>query len=159
MLNGGIDAWLAAGYELSSSTPAIPSTASLQVRVNRNLIADARDVEAIAGNSEYRLIDARVPAFYNGDDESCGRSGHIPGAVSLPFDSLVDDGGRFDQGQLIEAFGKAGIDAGDKLIVYCHVGMRATQVLFAAKLLGFDARLYDGSFQDWVSNNRGDVEK
>ena len=50
------------------------------------------------------------------------------------------------------------VERGDSLIVYCHVGMRATQVLFAARLLGFDARLYDGSFQDWVSNDRGEVE-
>jgi len=158
LLNGGIDAWLAAGYELSTSTPATPSTVSLRVKPNDDLMADARDVAAVAQLSEYKLIDARVPAFYNGEEESFGRSGHIRGAINLPFDSLVDGSGRFETDQLTEAFRNAGINRGDKLIVYCHVGMRATQVVFAAKLLGFDARLYDGSFQDWVTNNRGDVE-
>ena len=158
LLNGGMGAWRAAGYDVSDSAPAGSSATSLQLTADDDLIADAGDVVAVSQRSDEKLIDARVSAYYNGEDESFGRAGHIAGALSLPFNSLVDDNGRFDESQLTEAFQAAGIDQGDSLIVYCHVGMRATQVLFAARLLGFDARLYDGSFQDWVSNNRGDVE-
>jgi len=41
------------------------------------------------------------------------------------------------------------VKAGDHVMVYCHVGQQATAVIFAARTLGIDAQLYDGSFQDW----------
>lgn len=158
LLNGGTNAWLTAGYELSGSSPAIPSAGSLRVQANDDLLADARDVAEVAQRAEFKLIDARLPMYYNGEEESFGGFGHIPGAISLPFDSLVDNSGQFDEEQLTEAFQGAGINQGDNLIVYCHVGMRASQAVFAAKLLGFDVQLYDGSFQDWVAGNRGGTE-
>jgi thiosulfate/3-mercaptopyruvate sulfurtransferase len=158
LLNGGTGAWLAAGFEMSNAAPAASSVTSLRLTPHENLIVDASDVITAAQRSDAKVIDARVPAFYDGEQESFGRTGHIAGAVSLPFDSLVDDLGRFDEAQLMQAFEEAGIEQGDSLVVYCHVGMRASQVLFAARLLGFDARLYDGSFQDWVANDRGDIE-
>ena len=38
-------------------------------------------------------------------------------------------------------------------MVYCLVGQQATAVVFAARTLGIDAALYDGSFQDWSARN------
>ena len=159
LLNGGVDAWLAGGYELSSSSTAVPATGSLNVRRNDALLADSRDVAAAMNSSAYKIIDTRTPVFYNGEQGVFGKTGRIPGAVNLPIEGLADDSGRFDEEQLTDAFQSAGIDPGDRLIIYCHVGMRATQAVFAAKLLGFDVRLYDGSFQDWVTNNRGEIEQ
>ena len=43
----------------------------------------------------------------------------------------------------------AGIKQGDQIVSYCHIGQLATVVYFVAKYLGYDARLYDGSFEDW----------
>lgn len=159
LLNGGVDAWLAAGYELSSSSTAVPATGSLSVRRNDALLADSRDVAAAVNRSGYKIIDTRMPVFYNGEQGVFGKTERIPGAINLPIEGLADDSGRFDEEQLTDAFQNAGIDPGDRLIIYCHVGMRATQAVFAAKLLGLDVRLYDGSFQDWVTNNRGDIEQ
>lgn len=159
LLNGGMDAWIAAGNEITNVTPTIPSGVSLRLQTNDALIADSSEVAAITQGSENKLIDARAMNFYNGEQESFGGFGHIAGAVNLPFSSLVDDSGRFDEELMIEAFSTAGISQDDELIVYCHVGLRATQVIFAAKLMGIDARLYDGSFQDWVARDRGEVEQ
>jgi thiosulfate/3-mercaptopyruvate sulfurtransferase len=47
-------------------------------------------------------------------------------------------------------FTEAGYKPGDHVIAYCHIGIQATSVVFAARTLGIDAKLYDGSFQDWV---------
>ena len=48
-------------------------------------------------------------------------------------------------------FTQAGYKPGDHVIAYCHIGIQATAVVFAAaQTLGIDAKLYDGSFQDWV---------
>jgi len=61
---------------------------------------------------------------------------------------------------LQKLFQDAGIKPGDKLITYCHVGQQATVVYLVARLLGHEAAVYDGSFEDW--NTREDdypVEK
>ena len=42
---------------------------------------------------------------------------------------------------------------GDTIVGYCHIGQQATAMLFGARLLGYDVRLYDGSFQDWAQRN------
>lgn len=131
----------------------------MNVRRNDALLADSRDVAAAVNRSAYKIVDTRTAVFYDGEQGVFGKTGRIPGAINLPIEGLADDSGRFDEAQLRDAFQNAGIDPGDRLIIYCHVGMRATQAVFAAKLLGFDVRLYDGSFQDWVTNNRGDIEQ
>jgi thiosulfate/3-mercaptopyruvate sulfurtransferase len=46
-------------------------------------------------------------------------------------------------------FTAAGVKPGDHIVAYCHVGMQATAVIYAARILGIPAVLYDGSFQDW----------
>ena len=46
----------------------------------------------------------------------------------------------------------AGIRPGEKIVSYCHIGQQATVTYFVARYLGFDARLYDGSWQEWSLN-------
>jgi thiosulfate/3-mercaptopyruvate sulfurtransferase len=48
-------------------------------------------------------------------------------------------------------FAQAGVTEGQSVITYCHIGQQASLVWFAARYLGFKARLYDGSFQDWAA--------
>ena len=50
-------------------------------------------------------------------------------------------------------FAEAGVHDGQTVVTYCHVGQQATLVWFAARNLGFTARLYDGSFQDWAARS------
>lgn len=158
LLNGGMSAWLDAGYETSTVEVTAASSRQLHVTPKEQVFASADDVSSLTPDSGYTLVDARDSSFYDGKDESFGRAGHIPGAINIPFNRLVDDAGQFDQNRIEQEFRAAGVNPGDKLIVYCHVGMRATQVIFASRLLGHEAALYDGSFQDWVQNNRGDIE-
>jgi 3-mercaptopyruvate sulfurtransferase SseA len=51
---------------------------------------------------------------------------------------------------LRRVFNQAGVSKGDEIVAYCHIGQQATAVVFAARLLGYKARLYDGSYQDWT---------
>ncbi len=48
---------------------------------------------------------------------------------------------------------------GDTVITYCHIGQQATATLFAARLLGYDVKLYDGSFEDWSKRPNAAVIK
>jgi thiosulfate/3-mercaptopyruvate sulfurtransferase len=68
------------------------------------------------------------------------RAGHIPGAKSLPFDTLLTDDNRMkgpaETSRLLES---AGVKPGDIVVSYCHIGQQATVVYFAAKRLGYKA--------------------
>ena len=93
--------------------------------------------------------------FYSGlrMDMGGGRSheaGHIPGAKNLPFNSLGDDSLQFlPVDELRRRFAAVGVQPGDTVAAYCHIGQQATVVLFSARLLGHPIRLYDGSMNDW----------
>ena len=110
-------------------------------------------------------MDARNAEFYSGEKtggrpDSPHRAGHIAGAVSIPFNTPYDDNMQLlPDGQLREVFAKAGVKPGDTVIAYCHIGQQATALLLAAKALGHDVRLYDGSFEQWSSRPELPVEK
>ena len=116
------------------------------------LIADAEWIQARLGQPKFRLIDARDPQFYGGLSAGSGtRPGHLPGARSIPFTTVTNEDGRFlSDSALRRVFNQAGVSKGDEIVAYRHIGQQATAVVFAARLLGYKARLYDGSYQDWT---------
>jgi thiosulfate/3-mercaptopyruvate sulfurtransferase len=74
----------------------------------------------------------------------------VPGAVNVPFNSVFDDNNQLrSKDELTAIFKNAGIKPGDHLVAYCHIGQQATAVVFAARSLGYDIKLFDGSFDEW----------
>ena len=158
LLNGGIAAWTRAG---KPSVTVVPSVVrgTLTAQPPNNVVASAHDVKAVSGQRNTRLVDARAAVFYRGIEASMNApKGHIPGAISIPFSEITDNNQLIDRDRIAALFQAAGIKPGDTVIAYCHVGQQATAVVFAARLLGHPARLYDGSFQDWATNVHGPVE-
>jgi thiosulfate/3-mercaptopyruvate sulfurtransferase len=99
------------------------------------------------------LVDARTPEFYSGASAgSMQRAGHIPGARSVPFVTLFTASGTFKSASELRQILGSG---SEPLVTYCHIGQQATVPYFAARLLGLEARLYDGSFQEW--SGRGEL--
>ena len=153
-LDGGQKAWTAAGGTLTADLPAIkPGT--LSPLKTRPVVVDAEFVKARLGTAGYAIVDSRVPDFYDGTRTggrpgSEHKTGHIAGAVNVPFDSLVTPEFTLKPAAEIEAaFTKAGVKKGDTVITYCHIGQQATATLFAARSLGYKVMMYDGSFEDW----------
>jgi thiosulfate/3-mercaptopyruvate sulfurtransferase len=157
-LNGGTVGWIDAGKSLTNAaTSIVPG--KLLAGPTKNIIADAGLVKSIPNQSNVKLVDARSPAFYRGVEPSYSKNGHIPGAVNIPFSDIADADTNIDINKLRKTFLDAGIKPGDTVVTYCHIGAQATATLFGARLLGNPVMLYDGSFQDWATNNRGDVVK
>jgi thiosulfate/3-mercaptopyruvate sulfurtransferase len=78
------------------------------------------------------------------------RAGHIPGAANVPFSSLTSEVTTMrDESRLRGLFEAAGAARGDTVVTYCHVGLQASLLYFNARRLGYAARIYDGSFEDW----------
>jgi thiosulfate/3-mercaptopyruvate sulfurtransferase len=150
LLDGGLKEWQAEGHALATGNPPVVA-GHLKALTLAAPIVDADFVQAHRGALGYDLIDARAPDFYSGAEASMGGKGHIPGARNIPFTTVTDPDGKLKSPEeLRQLFDAAGVKAGDHVIAYCHIGIQATAIVFAARTLGIDAKLYDGSFQDWV---------
>ncbi len=151
VLDGGMPAWKSAGQPLVTGAPAAGRGRLTERAGNASLVADADFVKAHAKAKGWTLIDARNVRYYDGAPGSGdARPGHIPGAVNLPFDGMVTEDLRvLPLDELRAKFAAVGVAPGDSLIAYCHIGQQATVVVFAARLLGYPVKLYDGSYQDW----------
>ena len=144
LLDGGIEAWKAAGRPVTTAVTS-PSQGTLTIRPRSDRVVDAAFVQRLP-QPRYALVDAREGQHYDG----VMGPGHIPGAGSLPWSNLVDERLHLRPAAELRAlFANAGVDDGDTVVVYCHIGQYATEVIFAARTLGFDVRLYDGAQQDW----------
>ena len=156
LLDGGLPAWKAVGGAVvSSQADVVPAMHTRPGKITAaprpELVVDLDFVKANLGTPGVALVDARMPKFFDGAEAGAmPRAGHIPGARNLPFDTLVTEDNRMkglaETERLLEA---AGVRPGDTVVSYCHVGQQATVVYFAARRLGYKARLYDGSWDEW----------
>ena len=154
MLDGGMEAWIKDGHPTNAVAPEA-RLGSLKPLTLRTTVVDADFVRTHLGTSGFAVVDARDPAFYDGtktggSPQRPHKTGHIAGAVSLPFSSLVGEDLKYKStDEIAEAFTKAGVKPGDTVIAYCHIGQQATAAIFGARLAGHKVLLYDGSFEDW----------
>jgi thiosulfate/3-mercaptopyruvate sulfurtransferase len=158
LLDGGMPKWRREGQPLTDQVTAAAQPGTLTPSKLQPTIVDAAFVRAHARQPGYALIDARAAMYYDGLEESGAdghqRRGHIPGAHSLPFTGITNDDLTLKRpAELLALFRKAGVKPGDRVIAYCHIGQQATAVLFAARTVGIDAVLYDGSFEDWTTRD------
>jgi thiosulfate/3-mercaptopyruvate sulfurtransferase len=158
LLNGGLAAWQRSGKPVAKGL-ADAKQGRLSPGPTKPVIVDAEFVKSLAQRPHYKLVDARAPVYYKGIDATFGKSGHIPGAINIPYSSITDDRQLIDRTHVGAVFHEARIDDDDTIVVYCHVGQQATLVALGARLLGHPVMLYDGAFQDWATANRGPVEK
>jgi thiosulfate/3-mercaptopyruvate sulfurtransferase len=153
LLNGGLAAWKAAGHAVTGEEPA-PGSGDLTLSPRPELVVQAEWVQQYGAEAGYALVDGRARAFYDGVREDRGKAGHIPGAGSVPWTELIDDSLHLKSpGELGAIFTAAGVGPGDTVVAYCHIGQYATAVMFAARTLGHEVKLYDGAFQDWAGHD------
>ncbi len=149
VLDGGMQAWKAAGGAVTAELPAV-SPGKLSAKPVKSLVVTKEWVNANRGKPGYALVDARAQVFYDGIDTSSKKKGHIPGAGNVPFTTIHDDSLKLNPpAKLRELFTRAGVKPGDTVVAYCHIGQQATAVIFGARSLGYNVLLYDGSFRNW----------
>jgi thiosulfate/3-mercaptopyruvate sulfurtransferase len=160
ILDGGMPLWKQERRPVTNVAPAAAKPGRLTARLARGeLIVDHAVVLRGITTPGVTIVDARAAMFYDGPPHGEHRAGHIPSAVSLPFNSVFGDDLRLlSADSLTTLFRKAGVRPGHSIVVYCHIGQQATAVIFAARSLGYTARLYDGSFDDWSARKELPVE-
>jgi thiosulfate/3-mercaptopyruvate sulfurtransferase len=154
VLDGGWDAWVAAGLpaETGEARPYPPG--SVHVTLAASHWADKSAVLAATDGRAACTINALPAGVYAGTAPvNYGRKGHIPGSVNLPYERILDDGRFRDAAALEAAFADIGALDGRRVIAYCGGGISATVDAFALKLIGRDdVAVYDGSMSEWAAD-------
>ena len=152
VLDGGIQAWIAAGHSLSTAqTP--PPLGAFACRPWTDIVD--RDI-VINRQADTILVDSRSFERYVGDEEPVDpKAGHIPGAISLPqADNLTGDLMFLPPDILHSRFSGAGITASKDVIVHCGSGVTACHNILAMEVAGIDRPLlYVGSWSEWSSGD------
>lgn len=160
LLDGGWDAWLAAGGDVDTSPTAPGRRGGFTVTPGALPVLTAEQAAEVARRGV--LLDARAASQYHGDPGRDPRrpSGHIPGAVSAPHADLLNpDGTLRDAAGLEEHFASLGVDLGGEIGVYCGAGVGASYEVFALWTLGVPAALYVGSWSEWISDPSRPIEQ
>src|SRR5438105_2006274 len=161
ILDGGLPAWRAEGKPVTTEVRQAKQ-GSFTPHPNAKLVVDSAWVSSNLSKPGIAILDARAAKFYTGEDAGqMPRAGHIPHAKSIPFSTLVEDStNKFKSADALRAlFTGAGVKERDSVATYCHIGQQASLLYFVARYLGYDAHLYDGSFQDWSNRKELPVEK
>ena len=150
VLSGGLAGWRAENRPLTPDVPVVVR-GSVTLRPRTDVIADLATVRAASTGTGPKILDARLPEFYSGANAgSMPRAGHIPSASNIPFSMVTTSGSSFkDVASLQDLFRTSGLKSGDSVITYCHIGLQASVLYVAARAAGYDARMYDGSFDEW----------
>ncbi len=152
VLDGGLDAWFAAGGPLtmttSASEPGRVVLGPFRGTVDADTVAQLAEA---AGGRAAPVLDARAPERYRGEEEPIDpRAGHIPGARNLAHSELFPGGHLLDPAALTRRLAAAGVVPGSRPVAYCGSGISACRVLLAIEVAGIGGgRLYPGSWSEW----------
>lgn len=153
VLDGGLRAWRDEGRPMESGEE-IPRATTVAPDLHPELVRGLQDVRAIVESGAEQIVDARGGPRFRAEvaEPRAGlRSGHMPGARNLPFDSLLESDGRMKPLPAVRsAFEAAGVDLARPIVTTCGSGITASVLALALARLGRDdVAVYDGSWTEW----------
>ena len=152
ILNGGLPAWLAAGFSLTKTAPEKPACGNFVANYQAGLFCDAETVLMALQDNSSKVLDARGAGRFSGQEAEPReglRSGHMPGAKNLPFTDLLDNGYMRPTEELKARFSELA-NSDQQLIFSCGSGVTACHLALAATLSGYpNPSVFDGSWSEW----------
>jgi thiosulfate/3-mercaptopyruvate sulfurtransferase len=152
-LDGGFTKWNREGRRSETTNPAIVR-GHITPAPRPEIVAKAPWVLDRVGKNGFSFIDTRTDSEYLGLSSRGGlRSlGHLDGARRLEWQEAFTDSNDFSPKSLAELGKMWGerVTPGDTVIAYCYIGYRASGSYFISRLLGYPAKLYDGSYDEWA---------
>ena len=151
LLDGGLARWKREGRPISTAPTAPARRGRIGARAYAPLVVDAEWIQPRLGRPGTTWIDTRTDEEYLGTGGRRGMpsDGHLAGARQVEWEELFSGPDLLTLRPATELARLFSTAAGDTVVTYCWVGYRASATWFAATLLGYDARFYDGSYQDW----------
>lgn len=155
VLEGGLQAWKARGFNIASGPADAPATGNFKPSFRPELIVTQNDLLDNIDTGNITVLDARPASRYEGrspEPRPNMRAGHIPKSLSLPFMETIDPASAFfkSNNMLEQLFERCNLAQGANLAVSCGSGVTAcTLALALFKARGQEAAIYDGSWTEW----------
>jgi thiosulfate/3-mercaptopyruvate sulfurtransferase len=161
LLDGGLRAWTEAGHPTESG-PVHHAPATFHATLNHEAVKDLAQLkEKIAAHQQ--ILDARSAARFNGtapEPRPNLSSGHMPGAISVPFTELVEDDRLKSADKLHQIFAAKNIDLQQPITTTCGSGVTAAVIALALEVIGApQVSLYDGSWTEYAQQPDSIIEK
>jgi thiosulfate/3-mercaptopyruvate sulfurtransferase len=161
ILNGGLNAWLAANLPTESG-PVHRPAATFHATLNHEAVKDFAQIQQLIAEHK-QILDARSNARFAGtapEPRPNLSSGHMPGATSIPFTDLVDSGRLKSPEALRNLFAAKKVDLHQPITTTCGSGVTAAVVALGLELAGAtNVTLYDGSWAEYAQHPEAIIEK
>jgi thiosulfate/3-mercaptopyruvate sulfurtransferase len=153
MLSGGINYWKANDYEISKEVVKPTSSDFKLDKINKDLTISTDELNKKL--DEVKILDSRNKDEYDGATKfNEARGGHLPGAILLPFNTLLNEDGTFKSSDEMEKiFKDAGLEKDDEIVTYCTAGIRSAHLALVLRMMGYNyAKNYDASYYAWAGD-------
>ncbi len=161
ILDGGLSAWTEAGLPTSSG-PVHRMPANFRATLDNEALRTFQQIQQLIAERG-QILDARSAGRFTGaalEPRPGISSGHMPGATSIPFTDLVQDGRLKSVEQLREVFRARGVDLEQPITTTCGSGVTAAVIALGLEIAGADrVSLYDGSWAEYAQRPEAVIEK